>query len=115
MKVRLSGYDFAFPVVMAERTSPGEYDLRGEVLGTAFLLGSGFLITAGHVVEALSASNHAPLLAVPRPGSEGATGITIVQETELLGSDLGILRVSTRRDTDAIEPALPWRSQEVHP
>ena len=113
MKVRLSEYDIAFPVITAECTSPGEYDLVGEVLGTAFLLGSGFLMTAGHVIQALSASSREPMLAIPRPGEPGGPWVTRIQKTELLGSDLGIIQVSTQGGGDAIEPILPWYGQAV--
>jgi hypothetical protein len=116
MKASLSGYDLAFPLMTGvQGKAPGLFDSNNEILGTAFLLGAGYLLTAAHVAIALQASGVLPLLAVPRPGEEGLASVSIIDDIEILPHDIAILHVPVRGDPTTIEPVLPWFAGEITP
>jgi len=78
------------PVVVGHLDEYGAYDMLGDVLGTCFSISGGFYMTAGHVVRELQArtGDATPLIATP---SEHNWIPAIIQESEVLGADIGIL------------------------
>jgi len=112
VKAILNEYQLAFPVMTVAEKAPGAFDAPGDVLGTAFLLGEGCLMTAGHVAKALLASDNMPALILARPGSGGADFSRIV-DIETLSHDLGIIRVPTT--DEGVDPVIPWYVPQVGP
>lgn len=113
MKVSLSGYDVAFPLLTGKLSGPGLFDTNKEILGTAFPIGGGYLITAGHVADALQCSGCLSLLALPAPGAPDLTSASVVQDIERLPHDIAILQARQVPDTGGIEPVIPWFTGEV--
>jgi hypothetical protein len=110
VKISFSGYDLAFPLMTGTESGAGQFDSNNQIFGTAFLLGSGCLMTAGHVAKALQAATGEPLLAIPRPTGVGNTAVTRVTDIELLPHDLAIVRVPITKTPSIAEPIIPWFS-----
>jgi hypothetical protein len=115
MKVSLTGYDLVFPLLAGTESAPGTFDTTKQILGTAFYLGSGFFITAGHVACVLQDQTRVPLLATPIPGESGPASASVIQEIEILDHDLAILRLNVRTNPQVVEPVIPWFTGEVSP
>jgi hypothetical protein len=115
MKVSVGGYDIVFPLLVGTESTPGNFDPGGEILGTAFYLGGGCVITAGHVARALQDPARTPLLAILEPGKVGLTSVGVIQEIEILPHDLAVLRLLLNGPPSANEVILPWFSGEISP
>lgn len=103
----------AFPLMAGTESQPGFFDSNNQILGTGFYVGSGCLITAGHVIAALQAPGLKPLLVTPTPGEEGLTSVTVIQDLEPLRHDVGVIKVAMRPGATASEPVVPWFADEV--
>lgn len=114
MQVEISGYDMAFPVMTATESRPGLFDSNHQILGTAFYIGGGCLVTARHVVDALTQTTGVPVLVMAKPGDKALASITIIRDLEALYHDIGVIRVGMRSES-LNEPILPWFAGEASP
>ena len=94
---QLTTFAISLPVHLGTETEAGLVQSNGPIEGTAFPLGGEFLLTAGHVVEELIASQAAgrgvPTVGIVHPESFEHLGIRI-SEFEVLAKDIGLLRVN---------------------
>jgi len=97
-------HDFVYPVLAARSADDDADLLKPLVYGTAFCIGPGLFLTAGHVLQSVEADGGCPMLGVrsPEPGSYlGA----LARRTEILARhDVGLLGVRL-----AAPAALDWQ------
>jgi hypothetical protein len=85
-----TGYSISLPVFAASKVKGGAYLVEGEVLGSAFALGSEFMVTAGHVVDAVGS---AQVMVVGLQSPDGFFKTAVARDIERLAGDLALLRV----------------------
>lgn len=96
------------PVVIGHQRPGGEFDIVGEVLGTAFSVGGGFLLTAAHVVHEFQARrDDVALVATPAGESWMASRVS---QSEALDADIGVIEC---RKVGETLPALSWDVQNL--
>jgi hypothetical protein len=79
------------PVFSAFPGPSGTHLIQGEVCGSAFALGSEFMLTAHHVLREAAAGGEYVVVGLQSP--EGVWNVARVVETETLAADLALLRV----------------------
>ena len=98
------------PVLIGRTGEHGKYDMHGDVIGTCFSIAGGFCLTAGHVVRNLQAlkGDFVPLIATP---TNEAWTAAVIQESEFLDADIGILQCITMSDQ---LPTLTWNVDNLN-
>jgi len=110
---KISGYSLVLPLFAADLESPGVYQTRS-LVGSSFLLGDGFVLTAGHVAHALFANGGIGVLGLPNLESPEELHVSEVADAEVLPHDLAILRIQLKpniKDTRAVR--FEWLASEL--
>lgn len=109
----ISGYSLVLPLFAADRESVGVYQSRS-LVGSSFLLGDGFALTAGHVANALFANDGIGVLGLPSLDSLEELHVSEVAEVETLPHDLAILRIRLKPNvTDPRVVRFSWLASEL--
>lgn len=111
----VSPYSLAFPVFGGMETSRRVFDASRGVLGTSFLLGEGYLLTAGHVATSARDSGLQLLVGLPEPGSDQTVHVMQTLEVESLEPDVAIIQVGVKRSPipKELEVVFQWRKKSV--
>jgi len=91
-KDEISGYSISLPIFSAEPFPNEGFKIIGEIFGTCFSIGEGFMLTAGHVVREIQESAYIGVVGLLEPESRFPKGAPIVK-SEILSCDLGIIEV----------------------
>jgi hypothetical protein len=85
-------YSISLPILRAKELPGDIFQVTGEVVGTCFSIGDGFMLTAGHVLDSLE-----------MPGLVGVVGLTnhftgLIKSARITGKeklpcDIGLLKV----------------------
>ena len=110
-----SGYSIALPVLTARPTPMGEkiFEVIGEVYGTAFSIGNGYMLTAGHVIKSITAASLIGTIGLREPNSIYQKAAQII-DSELLPHDLAIFKVDflIKESTNWFY-TLPWQKRPL--
>jgi len=87
-----SGYSISLPVARAKHLPQDLFVVEGEVQGTCFSLGNNFMLTAGHVAEAVSGTGLSGVVGLYEPSGQTFKAALVV-DAEGLPCDLGVLKV----------------------
>ena len=113
--IKSTGYDTVLPVYIGEESPGGEQLLTGEVLGTSFGIGGGFLLTAAHVVSITKDGNQQNLF-VGFADHKGYVRPIPITHHEQLPNDIALLQMG-KMPTDINVPffQIKWDSQDLDP
>jgi hypothetical protein len=108
-----TGYSISFPVFTTTKTAEGAYLQHGDVLGSAFSLGSVYMLTAGHVADAVG---HDQTMVVGLTSPDGFFKSAVVSQVERLGADIALLRVEfIAPGSDSWVNPITWQEKPIEP
>jgi hypothetical protein len=107
------GYDFGCPVLGVRGNRETGLRIEGEIRGTAFPVGGPYMLTAGHVIEGFGGDpDFTPVIVLYGPDHRFSPAVIVA--TEVIGSDVGILRLEFIKDgSDSWLKPLRWGAEPL--
>jgi hypothetical protein len=110
-----SGYSISFPVLHARQLPNDVFYTEGEVEGTCFSLGNGFMLTAGHVARAIGSGGLSGVVGLAEPSGKRFKAAPVV-DIEELPCDLSVIRVAfVYQESASWFHTLRWLRRPLNP